>query len=731
MIDFGGANDHGNRISFGDSSVIGYMDGMVAVALWFRFRLKSGAGTWGYVMGKRSSTATEGWAVYFDLAGTGRQLIFGYGNGSAWRQHVCATVLTVGNWYTAFFWWYGYRYGAWYLNGSLANTTDSGSGFERIQQASATPFMIGNAGGWTNRGAAVEIDNVIVWPYHLFMGVYLFGTSGGHQLDESLRAGISTGVHDIRNCYQPMDAYPVHDGLAPVGMSPRFWWPGEYTPGRNVILHDLGGGEAGTATGGPAICEDHCDTAPFVALDAPSHGVMAAGAGTTQSKTGKMSTALYTEVTGRNRTHFAVEVDMPDGTIKGFAKASLPTDSQEYELLATKLSSIRREIRDSEYRLQPVGMSVVIADDGRTLSRLFSGRFDGRMEGRPARVKLVSPHVAESQWMTVFEGIVLGWQPRGNLPEITLSFGPNDKALREANRLGRFTRGMFPDAPDDVIGEPLRVIYGNFDSRCGGGGVECPAVGFTEWGYTQYFVSTGQTEVIAAYDDGVMASGLTSNDDYLRGGRQVSLLSMYPEPSGTVTADVSGVPSFIAHTYGGFGLILPIYGRRQLPMTNPIEQLLHFLVNYCYGSYVKGQYLSPSDAPIDVESFVAAAGWYRLLGTRGRTIVYGDETGYQFINRWVGAWKVPVFWNANGKLALKVDDFFVRLADQDLLVDHEDGVGNLLTINKDQDLKTGIRIKHGYDFDELTSLQETYAEDGSDEIVDEVTQEWEEKGWYL
>lgn len=726
MIDFGSSNDHNKYINFGNSSVVGYLDAFWGVTILVRLKLKSAAGTWGYVFGKSNLTpAPQGWALRFDLVnyGTAPEFVFQNRVGYTPVYHRCSTALTVGEWYTLAFSWRGDQYGFWALNGSYVNTTSSGAAQDDlVNPAPPLDFHIGGAGGFlTSHGAAVEMDNVIIIPN------LRLRQAGLMRIAADFHAGYLEPWAIQDRWLRSRDADP---GI----LGPWFWWTGEYTPGYNVVKHSKGGHEAGsTPAGTPTAVKDTCNNPPWIFLDLGGAPSMSAGARPAVSKTGRLPTAMYAEVTGRNRVFLGLQLDLPDSHNLGFASAALPTSEREYELKVKQWSPIARERSDSEGCLTPVETSVVVADPGRALSKLLTGALDGRAEGSPARIRLVSPHVDPSGWVTVYEGELRRWSPRGNLPEITLYLGPNDKPLRGKNNLGYLTKDLWPKVPPTDELQPTPMIYGAFDSLVGGGYISCPKVSTAG---DRYLVSVGMVTPFAAYQAGTMLDPRTSGGEYQiarcveRGGRWFTEIWLDAD-AGTeaITADVEGAAWDVNDTFTGrpYGEALQEDWRYNTPISNPAEQLLHALVNFVFGAYKKGPWLSPSgDTPIDVPSFIEAASWFRKRNIKGRTVVYGNETGYQLINRWVQQWRIPAFWNGKGKLALKPDAFAVVRGGQSRLIDREHGISNLVTAPDDSGLADEILLRHGYDWINEEFKEETRAKDlaRSHSIRVDIDQDW-------
>jgi len=371
-----------------------------------------------------------------------------------------------------------------------------------------------------------------------------------------------------------------------------------------------------------------------------------------------------------------------------------------------------------------------VADPDQKLSKLLTGSLDGRAEGSPAEIRLVSQHVKDpASWMTVYEGELRRWQPRGNLPEITLYLGPNDKPLRSRNRLGYLTRDLFPAIPGDFEGQPMQMIYGTFDSLIGGGPISCPKI---QGDGKRYLASVGMAAPLQAYQAGSM---LDPRSEYQivrcseRGGRWFTEIKPSSDAgSDEITVDMEGPAPGVNTYYEGWPYReWPdhwVYGQ---PITNPAEQILHFLVNFVFELYEKGPWLTPSsDMPIDVESFIAAASWFRMRGIKGRTVIYGNETGYQLVNRWARQWTMPVYWDIGGKIAVRPDDFAVVRSTQTDLIDREHGVTDLVTILKDDALADGMLVRHNYDWINEEFDDETRARDLSRDygIEKDLDQDW-------
>ncbi|MCP4201154.1 MAG: hypothetical protein GY769_04390 [bacterium] len=687
MIDFGALNDHGAYIRF-DPVEAAYMDGFRGMIWAARVNLADEHGTWGYLMGKTDHV--QGWAIRFDFANyqTKPEMVYEDLGGTA-RYHRCQTAMSLLDWYSLVFAWAGSNRGRWYLNGVFQNETDSESDENgTIWNNKDIDLHICGSGGATDRGAAVRMDNVVVFP-------------GAKPTDEEAdrfaadyHAGNIAALYTGYRIQGSRERYPgVH--------TPLFWWPGDFTPGENVVSHELGGQEQGEIHDGtPTAVEDDCDSPSWTVLNFGSASTMSAGAPASSAPEGKMPDAMYAEVTGRNNTYVGVQVEFPDNTM-GFATASLPTSEEFYRMKAQSIGNVKRQRSDKSGKLQPVEANLVLLDHRRELSRLLTGVLDGKAEGSPARIRLLSPDVDAGSWMTVFDGSLKRWTPRGSIPEITLTLAPDDLVMRSDNKIGFITRDLYPNLPDEMEDVAMKAIYGSFDSIVGGGPIACEKVNTNG---KQYFVSVGQSWPLQTYQGGTMLDPRAESNKYTiavpveRNGRW--LTEVYPATDAgdnAITVDVDGASVQIATSYAGAAF--SGFWRNQRPIMNPAEQILHFMINHLFGSYERGAWLSPeSGGRIDVASFIEAAGYFRQRGIKGRTIVYSDETGYQVLNRWSGRWNIPIFWDSMGRVAARIDRHDVRRGTQPHLVGEMEGVSNLVTTPKEDMLADQVKVRHGYDW---------------------------------
>jgi len=286
--------------------------------------------------------------------------------------------------------------------------------------------------------------------------------------------------------------------------------------------------------------------------------------------------------------------------------------------------------------------------------------------------------------------------------------------MRSDNKIGYVTRDLFPQVPDDIEGEPMKMVYGSFDSIVGGGPIACQKVNTNG---LEYLLSVGQASPLQTYKVGIMLEPRATIAEYVisypnkRGGRWFTEVKpLVDAETDEITCDMDGASILIGADF--LGSPFSDLWRNQPPMVNPAEQILHFLVNFIFGNYQSGGWLSPTtDMPLNAESFVSVAGWFRKRNIKGRTVIYGNETGYQVINRWAAKWRIPIFWDNLGRLTAVVDDFDVKRGLQPHLIDTAHGISNLVTDPNDRALADEVKVSHGYDWVDEKYLDTTRARD--------------------
>jgi len=291
--------------------------------------------------------------------------------------------------------------------------------------------------------------------------------------------------------------------------------------------------------------------------------------------------------------------------------------------------------------------TVTVTDVGRDLTQILEGKYEARKSA--AAVKLALSGVASSAWFPLLTGVVDRWRQTGLKWDLTIR--PDDRALQGYVPKTTVTKGNAPLADTtnkSPYGRYMPIVYGVHDASALTGQGMLPTInvrfdGTLGW---YYLVSLGRLKSVdRVYKNGTLQTVATHyNVIYpLLGGVQTTCLSWVSAPATTdvIQCDVNGIES----VGDGTGQTI----------TNPVDILKHFLVNFVWNNYRSGLWFADSTAPIDALAFATAAGWASRFSWEGAKRIGGDTTqqrGVDLVNEWLTSWPtLRLWWNNQGKLA--------------------------------------------------------------------------------
>lgn len=332
-------------------------------------------------------------------------------------------------------------------------------------------------------------------------------------------------------------------------------------------------------------------------------------------------------------------VSFPGGSKRVSSVAIASATLGMFEPRVLRWDTLRRGVAERTNGLESVDFSVDVADTDRYFSGLLAGANGYGVRGSAFTLQLVSPNVIPADWFTLFAGILADWeQPR---PLVwTWKFRPNDLALERPFPKTKISATDWPNAERDARGLYPNLPYGKITSNLLGGAIRCPLVDITG---CRYLVCAGWAKsVTTVFADGLATSGYSITHP-LVGGRVYTVIDFTTtQGEAEITADIDGY-----ETVGdGTGTLIE----------NPADQLLHFLVNFVWGDYKTGAWLSSSTAPVDTTLFTAAAAFLTARGYKGSRVLGGrsePQQGLAALEQWCASVQACPFWRNNGKLAVK------------------------------------------------------------------------------
>jgi hypothetical protein len=372
---------------------------------------------------------------------------------------------------------------------------------------------------------------------------------------------------------------------------------------------------------------------------------------TLEAATGLLDASMKTELEKVNPSiHPLLKLGLPGGD-KQYASADTASTSQgTYQGKVLRWGSLIRAVSINKTALQLVEIEVDIDDTDTEFAQIREGSSGNDVRNSDATIYLASPNVVHSSWFTVFAGRIQ--QANENSPHIwTIVIRPDDLPLQRWTPKQTINQADWPNASASALGLYAPIIYGTHDSNGVTNEGMVPTYYVDSVNYS-YLVAYGLIKDIkAVYAD--TGSGLTklstsvwTRSDVTRNGKSFTLIDFSSDTYDDVpvTADVEG----IEEDGDGAGTLI----------TDPSDQIKHFLVNFVWGDYKTGSYAADGSAPIDTTHFATTKTFFTALGFEGAgRIADSQRKGVDVLNEWLASWHVRAFWTNEGKLAVLPVDF--------------------------------------------------------------------------
>ena len=259
-------------------------------------------------------------------------------------------------------------------------------------------------------------------------------------------------------------------------------------------------------------------------------------------------------------------------------------------------------------------ISVVLADKDRQITRILEGGVDPR--GSACSLSYALDGLDEADWHVLATGIFDHEEYQDAGRSIALHFRPNDTPFRGSLPKKQILKSECSLALPSSFGLFYPLLYGEHDASAitGKGMVPCVNVNYaaSDW---LYAVCLGWAfDVPRVYKNGLLQ--VLSSEYVIRrqiiGGALITVIAFLSAPGedAVITCDAQGY-----ETVGdGSGTL----------MLNPVDQLLHLLVNFGFGDYRYSQWKDSGSAPLDLASFAISSafaarskleGGFRIGGT--------------------------------------------------------------------------------------------------------------------
>ena len=295
--------------------------------------------------------------------------------------------------------------------------------------------------------------------------------------------------------------------------------------------------------------------------------------------------------------------------------------------------------------LELTNLEVTVDDTDQSLTTLLEGASRHLVRGSVAVIHVGSRNVASANWFVLYSGRV---DTYGQSSPLTWTFqlSPNDLPLQRASvPKAKINVSDWPASRLDVRDKPAPILYGRVSSANGAndGAITCP---YVDTGGFRYLVCAGWAKAVdTVYKDGTpVAAADYSITRPVVNGRTYTLIDFTATQGDTavITCDAQGY-----ETVGdGSGTLI----------TDPPTILKHLLVNWIYGDYKTGAWLSDSTAPVDTTTFGTT--FFSARGYQSSVYISGTKKkGLEVVNDFLASFEAKAYWTADGKIALAVEDF--------------------------------------------------------------------------
>jgi hypothetical protein len=300
-------------------------------------------------------------------------------------------------------------------------------------------------------------------------------------------------------------------------------------------------------------------------------------------------------------------------------------------------------VNTEENVLDSQNVEILLQDKDQDITKLLMGAHRHSVRGATAVVYLASRQVSSADWLELYRGRIETYsQPSQLVWSFTLA-RQNLPLQRESIPKPKINLSDWSTAALEVRDLPVPIIYGRISSANGENNGAIPCYYVDSAGF-RYLVCAGWAKAIdTVYKDGVPVTVA----DYavthpVVNGRVYTVID-FTATQGTsaITCDVQGYEA----VGDGTGDLI----------TDPAAVAQHLLVNWIFGDYKAGAWLSASTAPVDTTSF--ATTFFSLREYQASVYIGAKRRGIDVFNDMLRSFEARACWTLNGKIAWKVEDF--------------------------------------------------------------------------
>ncbi len=407
------------------------------------------------------------------------------------------------------------------------------------------------------------------------------------------------------------------------------------------------------------------------------------GAPALPAPTGRLSAAMLAELKRQTPEVVYLMKLVVGGAVRLFGEVGAAWGPDLVEPKVISWGAVSRGVGLRQNTLEMLTVDVMVDDTDQSLAALLESSQRNALRGAPVTLYLASPNVSPADWYVRFAGRLDTFAQSAPLLW-TFTIAPYDLPLRrESVPKGTITNVDWPNAKVDVRDLPLPILYGRISSAGGSNAGAIPAL-YVDTVQHRYLVCAGWALAVdKVYKDGVGVSAASYSLTHpVVNGRQYTLLE-FTANQGLTSAITCDVQGYEAVGDGTGSLIV-----------DPATMLKHALVNWVYGDYRSGPWLADSSAPVDLGSFATTFFSDRDVPAQASWYINRKRKGLDVVNEFLSSFEMKACWTADGKIALKVEDFTDWTYEERHIL-REDEVGGWSLPYATMDLVDEIEGKYG------------------------------------
>lgn len=333
------------------------------------------------------------------------------------------------------------------------------------------------------------------------------------------------------------------------------------------------------------------------------------------------------------------EAQLPDAT-RYWGHASVGSTGH-FEGKVVSWGTLDEQISDERSgALFNASFSLTIADTDKDFSNLTESSDAFSIKDTTGILYLAAPGVAFADWSERFRGRLTSWELGDG--RVTLQYRERSLPLLKEVPDNGWTIGAwnFPYAASDVRTQIAPLIYGRFDSSPYTNQGFVPALLVDTTGDKRHLVCAGYADDVPRVWKNETLQTVTTHYTIQRreiAGRLYTLIEWESAASvaddDVITCDVDGYEA----TGDGSGALI----------TEPAAQLKHFLINFVFGQYKKGNWAT-SHNQVDATSFTAASTFFSARNYSSARRISEAVEAQQLVAEWARCHEARVWWGFPG-----------------------------------------------------------------------------------